>query len=700
MNFIENLQLLFNDCSNFCCFYEYETGKLIFMNQIMEKRLQIFDPYEGKNYLEVLSQYIAPQDISTTEEVVEGEICEKRVFCTALNAFLRSTTGVLNVEGRKLVVKKYFLTSLDEKRVDAQQSFDDAITRCLEIHALPDRDDSVQAFLTLLKDFYGCEMACLCEFDQTQPIMEGKCFWSSTQGVSRVPSQWTEQIPLDTFLDWVGDQRSKDIIFLDAASNFSEHSIEGGILKVFQCNNMIFNKLWSKSGNLHGIVGLSNCTHTLYDGRFLRAVAHFMIERFDETTVAEALEQLGEVDLLTGFYNRDRYAQYLEELEKNPPKSLGVLFVNLNGLRVTNEFLGYEKGDAQIKRASTMLSETFDCDFYRITGDEFIGFVPNVGKDPFEKEVNTLQNQLKTRGQEFNFSLGHSWAEGRYSAPQLVKIADTVMVVNKQEFYHQTLSYNSEKMSNALLQELFQALAEDEFLVYLQPQIDLNTQEVVGAEALIRRFSKKEQKMIFPDQFIPQYEQNSIIRHVDLFMIRRVCQILQDWGHVERSLPISVNLSRVTLMEHGIVQTISDILDEYHTPHELVIIEVTERIGLVENEVASNLVDEFKEKGFRLSLDDFGCAYSNIVTLAQIEVDEVKIDKSLVDNILTNSKNSVIVKNMLAMCRELEDTNTLAEGIETQEQADFLRSIRCQLGQGYLYSRPIPNEEFFQKYIK
>lgn len=116
--------------------------------------------------------------------------------------------------------------------------------------------------------------------------------------------------------------------------------------------------------------------------------------------------------------------------------------------------------------------------------------------------------------------------------------------------------------------------------------------------------------------------------------------------------------------------------------------------------MATSLVEEFKNNGFRISLDDFGCAYSNIVTLAQIEFDEVKIDKSLVDDLITNPKNRVIVKNMLLMCHELENTHTLAEGIETKEQADYLRSVNCHLGQGYYYAKPMPNEEFFEKYIK
>ncbi len=445
-----------------------------------------------------------------------------------------------------------------------------------------------------------------------------------------------------------------------------------------------------------GVVGLRNRAELMYDDRLLQAVSHFVMEQFSRKSMVEALENLNDIDLLTGFYNRSKYAIKLAELEENPPESLGVLFVNLNGLRKTNEYLGYEEGDIQIKKTASLLNEYFNSHFYRITGDEFVGFVADCEQDIFEDTVNSLQARLKEKSHESTFSLGHSWETGHYTVANLIKIADAVMVINKQAYYHESLK-DMEKVTNSILHDLFRGIEQEEFVVYLQPQFNLETETMVGAEALIRR--QKEDKMIYPDNFIPLYEENSIIRHVDLYVVRKVCQLLAEWKKVNKEIPISVNLSRVTLMEHGIVQTISNILDEYHIDHHLIIIEVTERIGIVENEVASTLVDEFKAQGYLLSLDDFGCAYSNIVTLATISVDEVKIDKSLVDHVLTNPKNAIIVRNMLSMCLELEHTHTLAEGIETQGQADFLRDAKCHLGQGYFYSRPIAQEEFFQKYI-
>ncbi|MFI3250449.1 MAG: bifunctional diguanylate cyclase/phosphodiesterase [Eubacteriales bacterium] len=697
MELLNYLKMLTNDCANLCYFTDFTTDELLYVNQVMERKFQIFESYTGKKSAEVLSEFIPLCDGATKARADQGEDVQATIYSEYLQIHLHSHTSVLEICGRKMLFVKYFLTNFAMEQLGSNQTFEEAMTKCLELFTLPDKEQSIQGLLQLLGEYYGCETTCVYEFDRKNLLMSRSFSWYADHNTT-IPPQKGDAENLNEFLEWLDDQ--PDYINFETIDDTKmSETHKTAFFKRFCISNLTFNKLKIDDGDLFGIVGINNRQSPMIDPRLLKAISVFVVDRFHEINTSISMKALTETDLLTGFFNRTMYAERLTEIHNNRPKSLGVLFVNLNGLRKTNEYLGFEVGDAQIKKTAGILREFFTGQFYRISGDEFVGFSPDCEKSQFEDTVNQLQQKLKEENHESSFSVGHSWAKGTFSVSELIKTADTVMVINKQAFYSTTFQENKE-VANSILQDLFQAIAEDEFMVYLQPQINLETEEVVGAEALIRRFDKKKQKMIFPDQFIPFYEQNSVIRHVDLFVVRKACLILLEWIHCEHEMPISVNLSRVTLTEHGIVDTISDILDEYNIPHELIVIEVTERIGLVENEVASTLVDDFKSRGFRLSLDDFGCAYSNIITLATISVDEVKIDKSLVDHVLTNAKNSVIVKNMLAMCLELEGTHTLAEGIETEEQAEFLRSVKCQLGQGYLYSRPIPNEEFFQKYIK
>lgn len=686
-----------NDCTNPTLFIDYETGELIYLNAALEKKFQIFQDYTGKLASEVIPFYQDACGFQDKSQLSDLEYTSSVFLCEMLNANLRSEAILRNIAGRSYIQTKYFLAPSTEKQKEAENLFERAIARCLEILSDASTPSPTAPLLELLGHFYSCQLTYICEFDFDNLTLANSHLWSADKRIQEIPVN--TELPMERFVLWLNTGDNKSIINLDKKTNqYDMHSMEFQILAKYNLDNITLSKLWDKDGVLKGVVGLSNRSDVMYDDRLLQAVSHFVMEQFNQTSMVEALDDLNDIDILTGFYNREKYTEKLVELEGNLPESLGVLFINLNGLRATNEYLGYEEGDLQLKRTASTLTEYFSGSFYRVNGDEFIGFIPDCEAEIFEETVASLQERLRIQNVDAAFSLGHCWEEGQYSISDMIKIADTVMVINKQSFYADSIK-NSQKITNTMLQDMFLAIAEEEFLVYLQPQIDLSNERVVAAEALIRRFDKRQNKMIFPDMFIPLYEKKSVIRHVDLFMIRKVCQIIQSWKLVNQELPISVNLSRVTLMEHGIVRTITEILDEYEIPHHLIVIEITERIGLIENDVAASLIDEFKKNGFKLSLDDFGCAYSNIVTLAQIEFDEIKIDKSLIDHLISNPKNRIIVKNMLLMCNELENTHTLAEGIETEEQAEFLRSAKCKLGQGYLYSKPIPNEEFYEKYV-
>lgn len=206
-------------------------------------------------------------------------------------------------------------------------------------------------------------------------------------------------------------------------------------------------------------------------------------------------------DPLTGFFQRSRYQEKVLDLEQHPPKSLGVLFANLNGLRKTNEFFGFEVGDLQIKKTAQTLCKFFPQEFYRISGDEFLCFVPDAGEVEFASQVELLRDHLKETNNT-SFAVGHTWASGGYiDVAKLVADADTVMYINKQDYYF-TSQKESTEICDSILQDLFQAIENQEFMVYLQPKVNLNTGEMTGAEALIRRYDRRSEKMIYPDSFI------------------------------------------------------------------------------------------------------------------------------------------------------------------------------------------------------
>ncbi len=672
------------------CFLADTSDKTIFyVNGTLEKKFGAKKDILGKVYYQVLAErhFVIINNASSGWDMTEDtqvEVYNKRTnenFVCTLSVFPEST------------VICCFIIPISQNG-EVRDSFEEALDRCI---AVLNKEDRNLALLEILGRYYDCDKTYLYQIDKVNNKIPCMYHWMKDETVTYA-SDLSEKMPIDKLFAWY-DTRN-EVGILDVArehSNYSPQSLGGEVLDRFRLDNLVCSIVEDSNHAVLGKVSMGNRRNLKADFRLLQTVTMFMEKELTQVETQICLEQLNDKDILTGFYNRSAYANKIDQLRENPPKALGVFLANVNGLKKVNTEFGYAKGDSYIKQASVIMKKYFDATFYRVAGDEFVAFFPEVDKAEFEAKIQILQKELKEK-HNHHFAIGHAWREGRYDSGQLISEADTVMYINKQEYYHSSKVAHYD-ISDSTLSDLLSYLENEEFMIYLQPQVRLDDESLHGAEALIRRFDKKNQKMVFPDQFISLYEQKSVIRHVDMFVVEAVCKLLSKWHKKGTSLPISVNLSRVTLQEYGIVDTIVEICDKYQVPHNLLVIEVTERVGLVENNVASSLVNQFKSYGFSISLDDFGCAYSNIVTLAQIEVDEVKLDKSLVDDLITNKKNHILVKNVLTMCNELEGASTLAEGIEDIEQAKLLYALHCHLGQGYYYSRPIPVQEFCEKYV-
>ncbi|MFI3200233.1 MAG: GGDEF domain-containing phosphodiesterase [Eubacteriales bacterium] len=574
-------------------------------------------------------------------------------------------------------------------------SYEKALSQCVSF--MQTQEDSTLGLLSVLGEYYQSDKAYIYLVEHSSKKFPCMTSWRKNESIV-VAQELSSHIDAKLFLTFLDTRSEKGIIHVSKELiDYEENSFAGEWLNAFALECAIISVVENGYKKPLGMVIVSNLRENKSDFRLLQDVTFFLKNDLVQLEKMESLSQLNDRDLLTGMYNRNGYSSHINALRENTPKSLGVVSVNINGLKYVNENLGNSGGDDLICHTATQLKEYFKFDFFRMSGDEFIGLAPNMAKEIFEKKVFTLHTTMKNQNNT-DYSLGHAWAGGHYTLSKLLQEAETIMYINKQEYYH-TSKREFDEVHDAVLGDLLSYLKNDEFMIYLQPQVRLEDGSLYGAETLIRRFDKTNQKMVFPDEFIPLYEQKSVIRHIDIFVVEEVCKLLSEWNRVGKAIPISVNLSRVTLQEYGIVDCIVEICDYYKVPHHLLVIEVTERVGLVENNVASALITAFKEQGFHISLDDFGCAYSNIVTLAQIEVDEVKIDKSLVDDLMTNKKNHTLVKHVLSMCRDLEGISTLAEGIEEECQGKLLYELGCQLGQGYFYSRPIPVEEFTRMYM-
>lgn len=246
--------------------------------------------------------------------------------------------------------------------------------------------------------------------------------------------------------------------------------------------------------------------------------------------------------------------------------------------------------------------------------------------------------------------------------------------------------------------ELINSIKNKEFIVFLQPKFDAITEKVIGAEALVRKLKYK--KIIMPDEFIPQYEKTGLITKLDMYVLEEVCRLQKKWMELNLPLlPISINESRYHLKNKNHIKELQEIINKYNVSANLIELEMTETTVVEDIFVAKGAAEAVKKLGFVVSMDDFGTGYSSFNILKDIEIDILKIDKEFFKDLENNKRAQIIIETIIEMCKKLR-IKTVAEGIETKEQVNFLKKVGCDIIQGYYFSKPITITEFEEKYLK
>ena len=418
-----------------------------------------------------------------------------------------------------------------------------------------------------------------------------------------------------------------------------------------------------------------------------------ILENHDEQS--HSVEYLQYHDDLTGLPNRRRYLQFVDDIQHYT--SMGVISADINGLGIVNKLYGEAQGDQVIlKTVDIFRGYVEDETIFRLYGDQFVLLCPNISYHDFLEKVSFMKQDLAVMN-ERGVSIGYTWSDTDIDIRGLARHAKEIMLLSKQKYYEKNKETNSHFRAKAL-QELQEEIQQGLFQVVFQPKMDIITGSVIGAEALVRKCNS-EGGLISPVKFIPALEENKLIRYIDFFVLEHTCKVLQQWKNEGRDLvPISVNFSRLTLLEDGLVDSMEEIVSKYDLSSEYIEVEITETIGEMERETIAQIGESLKKKGYKIALDDFGTKYTNLSMLTIIDFDILKLDGSLVKGLKESKKNQVIVDSIVKMCNRI-GIQIIAEGVETKEQKEMLRDLGCAFAQGYYYSQPISRSEFDKRYL-
>lgn len=449
--------------------------------------------------------------------------------------------------------------------------------------------------------------------------------------------------------------------------------------------------------NEHEIAALNVCANYL---------AHYQYKQ-------SAIYMDDDLDPLTGLMNLHAFTVRLDEklADMLDNSVVAVVYSDIYHFKYINETYGYKKGDELLKLAATSTAENLakypDIMICHLYADHFViaMVIPEATIATFDttahnhnlKICEVLQNSCPNVMIHIDTGICYV-RDPNITAATAVANANLARKLGKGESMHMPVIYSDKMMDDIKYQEylnneLPKAIENHDLKVYYQPKINCDDDSLYGAEALVR-WQKPEGGFIYPDQFIPVFEENGNIVEVDFYVYREVFRYIRQ--RLDNGLPvfpISMNVSRVHLRSNRIISYIEELLEEYRIPPELLEFELTENIYMHNLTKAGEFIKSCRDHGIQVSMDDFGSGYSSLNLISGINIDTLKIDKIFLKNPDLSENDKTVIETMILMSKRL-GMKVICEGVETQSQALFLKNVHCDQIQGYYYGKPMDEETF------
>ncbi len=701
MNTNEFAKLAMDNHSFMCYIVDMETYELLYANETAMTTFMPFaqDFIPGKTCYNFLHGFDAPCIFCNNHLLKPKKKLFSEIQNLKNNKFYSHIDVMLIEDGKKLKITYAYDSSVQKEQIESlakKLTIEETLTKCVQtLVEDSELDTAIQKLLSIVGEFYEADRAYLFEVDEEANTAKNSYEWCVTPKLATIDTN--PLLGIEELAPILGAFRKDGEMIISDIN--TELDVSGALYKLLnetESYSLHLAPIYSE-GKITYFMGVDNPKANSKDSTLLHSVIIFVTDEIKKYKVLKQLERLSYTDALTGLQNRNKYLQRLQEINPQELSSIGFIQININELKRMNELYGETYGDNILQQATKLFTRFLPEDFFRLSGDEFIALCINISQTDFDKLILNLRNASSEQG-EFSFAVGGVWQDKKINIRQGLTQANDVMLSEKQNFYRSKTSNTIQSRLNPV-EILLGEIRDNFFTIYLQPKVKLSSGKIAGAEALVRKFTK-DGKMIPPDRFIPIYENEGSIKHLDFFVLEQVCILLETLLRENRAIPIAVNFSRVSCLAYDVIEEIVSICDKYAIPHNLIKIELTESIDKMDFDFYHKKIQILREHGFEISLDDFGAKHSNLVMLTMAEFTEVKIDKGLIDNITTSAENRTVVRNVIKTVKELGKSSCVAEGIEKEEQVTVLEDFGCDYVQGYYFYRPMPVKDFLSEYDK
>ena len=450
----------------------------------------------------------------------------------------------------------------------------------------------------------------------------------------------------------------------------------------------------------------SSAAYLLYAGIYLHIASFVLIFIFYRYGKRKT-NRLAMTDGLTGLSNKTNFMNLAASLiRKNPDANYAVISMDINRFRYINVLRGFETGDRFLRLVADVLAGAlFKNEICAHSSEDvFLLLITNRADQETLARLDAIYEQIASQakallpGFPLTFCSGIHRIENRHlSVDQMIDRANYARLKSKGEYKNVSRFSTRELQAQSELirfieTNMIDALHNREFKAFIQPKIDLSTDQIMGGEALIR-WESPTLGLIGPDQFIDIFEHNGFVTQLDYYMLDKVCAMMAHWRSEGRELlPISINFSQLHLYDPGFINMLQTTCQRYKLEPHYIELEMTERVLSGDYAQLIAVISELHNAGFSLSMDDFGTGVSSLSVLKDIPVNTIKLDKSFLHG--QDFKRSYMVLSQIILLIQALHMTVVAEGVETAEQAEFLKQVHCNYAQGYYYSHPLPAEDF------
>ena len=685
---------------------DIETYDLLYLNKPGREKFGADSP-EGKKCYQLLQNRDRPCEFCTNDRLVYDEAYRWEYYNPSIDGYYILKDSLIDWEGKPARFEVAFEVTeleLQKKSLERLVQSTGLIIDCAKIlHQSQSLETIINKLLDTLGRFLEAERAYIFEIRGSR--MANTYEWCAP-GI-RPEKDNLQDMDISLLQRWQPAFNRQECVVIEQVDEIRDISPDEYQVLVSQNIHSLVAAPLITGGILRGYIGVDNppAKNIQHIPLIFSTISYFLASTIEKQETEKLLRKLSYQDTLTSVHNRNRFIKDIDRMSGQIRRDIGIVYVDLNGLKAINDNQGHNYGDLALTNTVTKIASIFSRkNIYRVGGDEFVIICEPVKKEEFDSRVWALKKSF-INNQEYDAAIGSTWTSRCSNIQQLISDADEQMYADKKAYYRknpQTSRYRYindrflELNNPEILKEL---LAGGSFPIYFQPKFSFSDRKLAGAEALVR-YIDKQQLLVAPPHFIPVLESSHLIYMLDFYVFHSVCNLLQGWIREGREvIPISVNVSRYTLTQANFLQNLKDLWKSHDIPQELIQIEITEGS---ETELSAEIVSilkEVKAAGFSISIDDFGVKYANLSLFTAMDFDVLKIDKSLVDDVEKNKKAQLLIQTIAELCKKL-DIQLVAEGVETEAQFNLLYQLSCDIAQGFLFSKPLPLEEFSKRYLE